>query len=246
MTQDPSSHVPTSADTSAADTEAQPPKTGPEHNTKRNLVGLTAASFTQIVVQFLIQVVIAYHFGATADSDTLAAALVIPTILAAIISGSLSYVLVPDLVACFADPNRQRDGARIAGWFGVVSVGVALLTSLVVMATSSSMVRVLYGSLPDYEQARAARLLGILTWQITMSTAVSWSLAVHHSRHSFIVPALGGVVGTLITLVMAWILGGSGIHWIAIAINVGSLISTIIHVVPILPHVGLGQCRVPI
>ncbi len=92
----------------------QPQKSGGEYNTKRNLVGLTAASFAQVVIQFLIQVVIAYQFGAKADADALAAALVIPTILASIISGSLSYVLVPDLVACFSSPEKEKDGARVA------------------------------------------------------------------------------------------------------------------------------------
>ncbi len=94
-----------------------------EPNTKRNLVGLTAASFGQVVIQFLIQVVVAFQFGAKADADALAAALVIPTILAAIISGSLSYVLVPDLVACLSTAEKEKDGQRIAGWFGVVSTG---------------------------------------------------------------------------------------------------------------------------
>lgn len=212
-----------------------------EHNTKRNLVGLTVASFGQVVIQFLIQVVLAYQFGARADADALAAALVIPTILASIISGSLSYVLVPDLVACLSTPEKEKDGARIAGWFGVVSAGMALLTSVVVIATALNLVHGLYGSLTTVQQTTTAQLLRILSWQILMSTIVSWSLAVHHSRHSFIVPALGGVFGTLVTLLIAVLKGRDGIHWIAIAINVGSLLSTIIHVAPILKHVSFGS-----
>lgn len=212
----------------------------PDRNTKRNLIGLTAASFGQVVIQFLIQVVLAYQFGAKADADALAAALVIPTILASIISGSLSYVLVPDLVACLSTAQKEKDGARIAGWFGLVSTGLALATSLVVIVTAVSLVQLLYGSLTLAQQSTTAQLLRILAWQILMSTIVSWSLAVHHSRHSFIVPALGGVWGTLVTLLIAAAMGKDGIHWIAIAINVGSLLSTIIHVLPILKFVSFG------
>ncbi len=211
-----------------------------QHNTKRNLIGLTAASLAQVVIQFLIQVVVAYQFGAKADADALAAALVIPTILASIISGSLSYVLVPDLVACLAEPARRRDGERIAGWFGVASTAIALGTSLLVIAMAAGMVQWLYGSLPATQQLTATRLLRILSWQVTMSTLVSWSLAVHHSRHSFIVPALGGVIGTLLTLVIAALHGKEGVHWIAIAINAGSLLSMLIHVLPILRFVSFG------
>lgn len=219
------------------------PLQGAEHNTRRNLVGLTAASFGQVVIQFLIQVVLAYQFGARADADALAAALVIPTILASIISGSLSYVLVPDLVACLTSVEKEKDGARIAGWFGVVSSALALLTSLMVLATAAGQVHWLYGALTGAQQATTANLLRILAWQILLSTIVSWSLAVHHSRHSFIVPALGGVLGTLVTLLIAIVKGREGIHWIAIGINVGSLLSTIIHVAPILKYVSFG--RVP-
>lgn len=225
-------------DDQAADQSAG--KRPAENNTKRNLIGLTFFSFSQVVIQFLIQVVLAYQFGAKADADSLAAALVIPTILASIISGSLSYVLVPDLVACLSTPEKQRDGARIAGWFGLVSAGLALVTSLAVMATDTSLVHLLYGSLKEYQQTTTAHLLGILSWQILMSTIVSWSLAVHHSHHSFIVPALGGVLGTLVTLLIAMTMGKQGIHWIAIAINAGSLLSTIIHVLPILKFVSFG------
>ena len=216
-----------------------------EHSTQRNLIGLTAASFAQVVIQFLIQVVLAFQFGAKAEADALAAALVIPTMLASIISGSLSYCLVPDLVACFSSVEKQRDGARIAGWFGLVSIGIALGASLLVWALAGEIVHWLYGSLNATQQSATSDLLRTLSWQILMSTVISWSLAVHHSRRSFIVPALGGVWGTLATLLMAMALGKHGIQWIAQAINVGSLLSAIIHVVPIRNVVGFGPVPLP-
>ncbi len=122
-----------------------------------------------------------------------------------------------------------------------MSGGLALITSLLVIVAATQLVHFLYGGLPAPQQAKTSQLLRILSWQILMSTIVSWSLAVHHSRHSFIVPALGGVWGTLVTLLMAMALGRDGVHWIAIAINVGSLLSTIIHVLPILKFVSFGS-----
>ncbi len=58
------------------------------------------------------------------------------------------------------------------------------------MATATHLTHWLYGLLTETQQSLTAQLLRILTWQILLSTIVSWSLAVHHSRHSFIVPAL--------------------------------------------------------
>lgn len=212
-----------------------------EKRTPLNLILLTAASAAQVVIQFLIQVVVAYQFGARADADALAAALAVPTLLAAVISGSLSYVLVPELVACFSDSDRNIVGWRLAGLTGLISASVALLASLAVTLSADSIIEALYGELARDQQQLAARLLSVLAWQILMSTMISWSLAVHHSRHSFITPALGGVLGTLATLGLAAAKGHSGIEWIAIAINVGSAISAMVHVAPLMTRLRIGS-----
>ncbi|MGN6544130.1 MAG: murein biosynthesis integral membrane protein MurJ [Aureliella sp.] len=206
-----------------------------------NLILLTAASAAQVVIQFLIQVVIAYQFGARADADALAAALAVPTLLAAVISGSLSYVLVPELVACFSQTERELVGWRQAGMTGLITTAIALLASVAVVGSAGTIVEGLYGELPSAMQQETARLLGILAWQIVMSTLISWSLAVHHSRHSFIIPALGGVIGTLATLALAVAKGRSGIEWIAIAINVGAAVSVAIHVAPLAARLRIGN-----
>lgn len=211
-----------------------------ERRTPLNLILLTAASAAQVVIQFLIQVVIAYQFGARADADALAAALAVPTLLAAVISGSLSYVLVPELVACFSDPERKLVGWRLAGITGLITAVIALLASIAVGASADAIVRALYGELPTEQQHLAARLLSILAWQIAMSALISWSLAVHHSHHSFVTPALGGVVGTLATLALAAAKGRLGIEWIAIAINVGAVVSVLVHVAPLATRLRIG------
>lgn len=208
--------------------------------TTRNLVLLTAASGAQVVIQFLIQVVIAYHFGARADADSLAAALAVPTLLSAVISGSLGYVLVPELVACFSNVEGRSTGWRLAGITGAVTTGIALIMACVVIALAGPIVRWLYGHLAQDQQTMATGLLVTLAWQIPMSTVIGWSLSVHHSRHSFIIPALGGVCGTLASLVLAMTHGRWGIHWIAVAINVGAAVSAIIHVLPFAPQLRIG------
>ncbi len=206
-----------------------------------NLIWLTLASSAQIVIQFLIQVVVAYQFGARADTDSLAAALVVPTLLSAIIAGSLSYALVPELVSCFADEARSRVGWSLATSIGLITAMVSLFVSLGVLYGSDAVVHLLYGHMTSDQQQLSSQLLSILSWQVFMSTLVSWSLAIHHSRHSFIIPAVGGVIGTGLTLLIAMAMGHKGIHWIAHAINAGSALSTIIHVFPYVSSLRLGQ-----
>ena len=95
----------------------------PEHRTARNVALVSVASFVQIVIQFLFQRVLAGWYGASVEADALAAALALPTMFAAIVTGSLCYVLVPELVIKFsptATSADARDGepnrAEHAAW----------------------------------------------------------------------------------------------------------------------------------
>ncbi len=55
---------------------------------------------------------------------------------------------------------------------------------------AQSIVEWLYSHMESQRQTHTARLLGILSWQVVMSAIIGWSQVVHHSRHSFIVPAM--------------------------------------------------------
>ena len=52
-------------------------------------------------VWFVFFSILASLYGTLEESDALAAALVIPTVLSAILTGSIAYVLIPELVAQF-------------------------------------------------------------------------------------------------------------------------------------------------
>jgi putative peptidoglycan lipid II flippase len=206
-----------------------------ESKTSRNLIWLTIASTSQIALQFLTQVVIAYQFGARADADSLAAALAIPVLLSSVLSGSLGYVLVPELVARFSSDERRRSGWQLASFFGALIAALAGVLSIVISLLAPLIVGWLYGELTEPQQATTSQLLGILSWQILYISLITWGSTVHHSRHSFIVPAFGGVLGMLATLALAWTKGPDGIEWIALASNVGSAISAAVSVLPLTP-----------
>ena len=209
--------------------------------TPLNLIILMTASAAQVIIQLLIQVVLAYQFGARADADALSAALAIPTLISAIISGSLGYVLIPELVTCFSNPEQRLLGWRIAGMTGLVTGAVACLATALVMASAGLITRGLYGEFPEVQQDLVQRLLMQLAWQILLSALMGWALAIHHSRHSFVLPAVGGVVGTATTLLLAATTGAWGIQWVALAINAGSLVSLFFHLLTIAHRLQFGS-----
>lgn len=84
-------------------------------------------SFAQLIVQFGFQVVLAKHFGASADMDAFVAAIALPTVLSSIFVGSLGYAFVPVLTERLSadDPVKARATAN-----SVLTVLVAGTVSL--------------------------------------------------------------------------------------------------------------------
>jgi len=219
--------------------------------TARNVIVVSAASFLQIIVQFLFQRVMAGWYGAGAETDALAAAIALPTLFAAIVTGSLSYVLVPELVSKFTRLDQpQNDNAaavadnntawQLASFIGLLTFALSFLCSLILYGLAEPLCYWLYGDLKPSTLQLTSQLLRILSIQVALNGLISWAQAVHHSRHHFLMPALGGVIGTAISLAVAYQFGDASIKTLAWAINLGSLLSALIHFAPL-----IMQLRVP-
>lgn len=203
-------------------------------STARNLLLLTSASIVQIVVQFLIQAVLAYQYGAKADADALSAALALPTFLAAVVTGSLGYVLVPELVSSFSQSRDESKGWQVAGLTGLLILVFGLLFSGLLYISADFLSDVVGIGFSDSNRRTAIKLLQILSVQVLFNCLIGWAQAVHHSRHSFLIPALGGVLGTLLTLWLTWTRGHTTIFLVAWAINAGSAVSVLVHLPPLI------------
>lgn len=208
------------------------------HRTARNISIVSLAAFGQIVIQFLFQRILAGIYGAGEEADALAAALALPTLFAAIVTGSLGYVLVPDLVAKFGSQEMEGEGWKLASFLGLVTCLASLGFSCLLLGAAAPLCAWLYGELDTLQLDLIRRLLKILSIQVVLTGLISWAQAVHHSRHSFLLPALGGILGTGLTLTLAHLYGARGVVWLAWAINAGSILSVLLHVVPLLRRLG--------
>ena len=196
-----------------------------------DVVVVAAASFLQILIQFGFQVFMAGKFAATAESDAYYAALILPMTLAAIATGSLTYVLVPELVKRF-EAKPDEDGWQLASLSGLATFLVGLIGSLVIYSAAEPICDLL-----GFERKETPGLLKILSWQVLLTSLITWGTAVHHGRHKFFAPALGGVLGTgaMLVLVIQFgaILGLEGVAW---TMNMGSAISVFVSTVTLLPN----------
>lgn len=205
----------------------------PNNGTARNMLVVTAASMLQMLIQFAIMGVTASYHGATLRTDALAAAQVLPVFAAAVITGSLSYILVPDLVAKFQDKATHAEGWGLASFVALVTSALGAAVSAVLYFASEPIVACLFPHLSVDSQVLATQCLEILSVQVVLTGLVSWAIAIHHSQQSFVLPAAGGVLGTACSLSLAISAGEQSVTVIAWAINLGSIVCIVVQTIPL-------------
>lgn len=201
-----------------------------------NLAVVAVASLLQLLIQFAITGVTASYYGSQAPTDALYAALALPTFATAVLSGSLSYILIPDLIAKFEASPNGRAAWELASFVGLVVSIAGVLAGIVLYGLAGPLIEYCYPNLKTPETARAC--LEILSVQVFLTGLVSWTTAVHHSRHGFIWPALGGILGVACSLVLTVLAGQQSVTVIAWAINLGSIVSVVIQLLPIVGKIA--------
>jgi putative peptidoglycan lipid II flippase len=201
----------------------------------RNVGVVSLASLVQLVLQFALQMVLAQRFGAGATIDAFNAALTIPTVLNAVLTVSLGYVLIPQLVGSFSRDDNDSAAWQLASAVGSWITLTALAISVALWMFAGIWIDLLYPGFDDETSLIATQSLGWLAWQLVLGTTVSWVQSVENSRHRFAWPAIMALVGALLNLVFAVLWVQHGIIGYAQAIIASSIIHAVIFVAPVAP-----------
>jgi putative peptidoglycan lipid II flippase len=157
-------------------------------------------TLVQLLLQFAIQLLLARYFGTESDVDAFTAAVALPIVIAAIVSGSLGYVLVPVIAGALARQS-PADAAAIARQIGLGLLGLSLALTAAVAVFAVPLTSVLYPGFASEERMLAARLLRLLSLLIVGNCLIAYLHALSHSFGRFVWPAWAGVLGTGVTLV---------------------------------------------
>lgn len=183
----------------------------------RSISAVTALSIAQLVVLFALQILLARYFGASAELDAYLAAQAVPLVLATVLTGSLSYVLVPVY-------NEQRhDHGEAAADAMLVSLGVVVLLTAAAVALLLFMfarpaVAILYADMP---QAMTVSLLRILSLLLLLNVAINFFYGAYHARQRFLLPAWCGVAAPAVTVALIAAFPEWGIEGVAWATVIG-------------------------
>ncbi|MHB8628330.1 MAG: murein biosynthesis integral membrane protein MurJ [Aggregatilineales bacterium] len=165
-------------------------------------------------ITFVIQVVVAGQFGATAATDALLAANTLPQYAITIFSGALAVTIIPIFL------ERAANGGETQAWLlasdTLTASGLALgILSLAGMALSASLIHLTAPGLAP-ETATLAGQLAIISWPSVFFTGLfSLLAALSQAQNRFAWPAVVSLLGDILnlTLVLVFIhpLGIAGV-----------------------------------
>jgi putative peptidoglycan lipid II flippase len=196
---------------------------------KRGLVKptiqITTLSFVGILLSFASQLVVAYFFGATQERDAYFAALVIPTYISAVLTGSIGVMFLPMYVDIKA--KGQKDDAQYF-FNNTTSFGTLIALVIVFLGTIFSR-EIVTATVPGFNAGQVAltsQLFIILLPTIIFQVFISLIGSVLQVQHRFILPALVPILSALINLVAVILLDRLiGIKSLAYGTLVGSIVT---------------------
>ena len=193
---------------------------------------VTGLTLVQLLVQFVLQRILAGQFGSTAEMDAYVAVLALPVVISAMLAGSLGYVLVPVFAERRSDAGEQA-AAMVTAQIGLYLLAISLVVAAAVAVAAQPIAGLLCPGFTPGQLSLAARLLRILAGLIVANSLVSFLNALHQCLRQFALPAAGGVIGTLVTVgYVALFIERQGIDAAAYGVLIGGLTTAAILVPP--------------
>jgi putative peptidoglycan lipid II flippase len=195
----------------------------------RSVVLVTVGALLQMLVQFLLQLILARQFGAGSEMDAYLAGATIPLVIAGMITVPLGGVLIPALSRAAADDSHPA-AMRLAGQTGVVFTAATLLLAVIIGWQSLALTHIFFDSEQSAaEAALCARMLAILAWLIPLNMLTMLCQSFQNWQGRFLLPAVAGVAGPALTVAMVVILAPQwGISAVAWGILAGAAVNVLL------------------
>jgi putative peptidoglycan lipid II flippase len=190
----------------------------------RSVSLVTGLTVVQLLVQFLLQLLLAKYFGAGDDMDAYVAALALPIVVSTILSGSLGYVLLPIFAERLA-VGGERAATTFSSQIGLYLLATTLAITIAVAAAARPIASVLCPGFSASQLALTADLLRISSLLIVANSLISFLNSLYHCVHRFSRPALAGVIGTLLTVGYVAAYHQHGIHAVAWGVVFGAAVT---------------------
>ncbi len=201
---------------------------------------MTGLTLAQLLVQFVLQRLLAQHFGARFEMDAYVAALGLPVVVSTVLAGSLGYVLVP-VYAQRLEAAGHQAADIVTGQIGLYLLGGAIALAAIVASTADPIARLMCPGFSTAQLALTTVLLRTLSLLIVANSLISFLNALFQCLRRFVLPVVAGVVGTLVSVAyVALLIERQGIHAAANGVVLGAAVTAAILLPP-----WLLQLRLP-
>lgn len=184
-----------------------------------SLVTFAVSIFTSLKDLF-----IAYHFGVSADVDALLMAFVIPTVVVAIVAGSIQNTITPVYLRLKQDQGLERAEALLHNVVMLSTLGLAV-AAIVIALMSHQIMDIIASNFSAERKENTRELLLLLIPVIFISNVSKIWIAVLNAERVFLVPASIPILSPI--AVMAGILALSdsmGINAIIYSAQLGAVL----------------------
>lgn len=162
---------------------------------------VSLGSIISFIASAALQIIIAALFGAGYDMDAYFTSAVIPTYFISVMTTGLTFVLVPAVI------NEERiRGARAS----INLVGSAIFYTLLILIgitiliamTSETLIGFTAPGLSESQRSTTATLLQIQVLALPFMGLGTMSSGVRNAKNSFLLPALGPGIGSLVNIIV--------------------------------------------
>jgi putative peptidoglycan lipid II flippase len=168
------------------------------------VAGVTFFSILQILVQFVLQMLLAARFGTSPEIDALQATMAIPQAIQLLLTLPLGFALVPLLTRAFErDPNDPEAWQMIATLGGILAT-TALVVTLSLCIFRSFWIDFFLPGLDAMRHQLAADQLIWLAWQVLWGCMVTFLSTIYQTQQRFLYPAMIAFVFSLTHALMTW------------------------------------------
>lgn len=191
----------------------------------RSVSVMTLLTLGQMGLQFGLQFLLAKWFGTESDMDAFVAASTLPLVVSGLLAGSMASAFVPIYIE-----TRERAG-ETAAWSMAVQLvcWLSLFTLLlwqVAKHFAEPWMRTLHPGFDDEQIWRTAELFqtlsSLMVWNSLSGLARAWN----HCHGRFAVTGFATLIGSAVTVTLAWRGGSSGgMDKIAQAVSIGAVVT---------------------
>ncbi len=203
----------------------------------RSTLYVTSFSIISILLNLILQLIVAFYFGAKFSRDAYLVAISIPLFVTTVINGSLGYIFIPSFVE-FQETGNQKESQQFLFSITIFLVSFLLSITLLFYFFDELLIKILFPSFDSIYRSLVQNLLIILLPTILLNVLSAFLSSLYQIQGNFLMPAMANafniLLGILFFLIFKFKLG---IYALAYGYTFGSLFSILLQI-PILKHVN--------